>query len=111
MSDLLPLSICSSYARFGIDDEGFLLHIADGNDGDVERVFRARVDFATAFAGPPVVHVGLSGFDIDNWDTGRLRVRAEAISATGFELVVTTWRSTKVYSVEASWLAIGLPAS
>jgi hypothetical protein len=39
-----------------------------------------------------------------------LRVQAEDISASGFDLVLTTWRMTKVYSAEASWLAIGLPA-
>jgi hypothetical protein len=108
MSDLLPLSICSSVAKFGRDDEGFTLHVADGDEG--ERAFRRRIDFASPFAGPPVVHVSVSGFDIDNWDTARLRVHAEAISATGFELVLTTWRMTKVYSAESSWLAIGLPA-
>jgi hypothetical protein len=107
MSDVLPLSICSSLAKFGSDDEGFLLHIADGHDG--ERSFRARVDFVNPFAAPPLVHVGLSGFDIDNGDTARLRVHAEAISATGFELVLTTWRRTLVYGAETSWLAIGLP--
>jgi H-type lectin domain len=108
MSDLLPLSICSSLARFGSDDEGFVLHIVGDDDG--ERAFRARIDFASPFAGPPVVHVGISGFDIDNRDTARLRVHAEAISPTGFELVITTWRRTTVYSAETSWLAIGLPA-
>jgi hypothetical protein len=109
MSDLLPLSICSSIAKFSQEDPGFSLHIAQGDDE--ERVFRARIDFASPFAGPPVVHVGISSFDIDHCDTARLRVRAEAISATGFELVLTTWRNTKVYSAETSWLAVGLPAS
>lgn len=108
MSDLLPLSICSSLAKFGTDDEGFLLHITHGGDGD--RSFRAHVDFASPFASPPVVTVSLCGFDIDHCDTARLRVHPEAISATGFDLVVTTWRGTKVYRVETSWLAIGLPA-
>ena len=108
MSDVLPLSICSSVAKLGRDDEGFLLHLPDGAEG--ERSFRVRVDFVNPFAAPPLVHVGLSGFDIDNWDTARLRVQAEAISATGFDLVLTTWRMTRVYSAETSWLAIGLPA-
>jgi hypothetical protein len=107
MSEVLPLSICSSLAKFGSDDEGFLLHIAADED---ERFFRARIEFVSPFAAPPLVHVGLSGFDIDNGDTARLRVHAEAISSTGFELVLTTWRRTRVYGAETSWLAIGLPA-
>jgi hypothetical protein len=106
MSDVLPLSICSSVAKFGSDTEDFLLHIADG---DGERAFRAHIDFVNPFAAPPLVHVSLSGFDIDNWDTARLRVHVEEISASGFDLVLTTWRRTKVYSAETSWLAIGLP--
>jgi hypothetical protein len=107
MSEVLPLSMCSSLAKFGSDDEGFLLHIADGEDG--ERTFRSRIDFVSPFVAPPLVHVGLSGFDIDNSDTARLRAHAEAISATGFELVLTTWGRTRVYAAETSWLAIGLP--
>jgi H-type lectin domain len=107
MSDLFPLSICSALARFGRDDEGFLLHVVDG---DGERAFRARIEFATPFAAPPLVHVGISGFDVDHDDTARLRVHAEAISPTSFELVLTTWRGTKVYSAETSWLAIGQAA-
>jgi H-type lectin domain len=107
MSDVLPLSIVSSVARFGSDHEDFSLHIADGDDG--VREFRAHIDFVNPFAAPPLVHASLSGFDIDNWDTARLRVHVEDISATGFDLVLSTWRRTKVYSAETSWLAIGLP--
>jgi hypothetical protein len=107
MNDLLPLSICSSLAKFGTDDDGFQLHVVDG-DGD--RSFRARIDFATPFAAPPLVHVAISGFDVDHGDTARLRVNAEAISPASFDLVLTTWRGTKVYSAITSWLAIGQPA-
>jgi hypothetical protein len=79
--------------------------------GDAERVFRARITFATAFAVTPLVHVAVSGFDIDHGDTARLRVAAEAITPTGFDLVLTTWLGTKVYSAEAAWIAIGQPAA
>lgn len=104
MADLLPLSVCSSIAKYSCEDDGFALHVAEG---DGERVFRARVDFTVAFALTPLVHVGLAGFDIDRDDTARLRVHAEAITTSGFEVVLTTWRGTRVYGATVSWLAIG----
>jgi hypothetical protein len=104
MPDLLPLSVCSSITKYSCDDEGFALHVAEG---DGERVFRARVDFTVAFAVVPLVHVGLAGFDIDRDDTARLHVRAEAITTSGFDVVLTTWRRTRVYGATVSWLAIG----
>jgi hypothetical protein len=55
----------------------------------------------------PNVSSGISGFDIDLQDAARLSVGAEAISLTGFRLVVRTWRQTKVYRVEIGWLALG----
>ena len=104
MADLLPLSVRSSIASYSCEDEGFALHVAEGDD---ERIFRARVHFTVAFAVTPVVHVGLAGFDIDRDDTARLHVHAEAITTGGFDVVLTTWRRTRVYGATVSWLAIG----
>jgi hypothetical protein len=106
MSDLLPLLTCASIAQFSTTDEGFALHVVSTED---ERTFRGHVDFAVAFAGPPLVHVGLAGFDIDHGDSARLRAHAEAVTATGFDVVLTTWLGTKVYGAAVSWLAIGQP--
>jgi hypothetical protein len=106
MSDLLPLLTCSSIAQFSTGDEGFKLHIVSSED---ERTFRAHVVFAVGFAAPPLVHVGIAGFDIDHGDSARLRAHADAVTATGFDLVLTTWLGTKVYGAAVSWLAIGQP--
>lgn len=106
MADLLPLSVCSSVVNVTIEDEGFSLHVVDGEG---ERSFRVSVEFAAPFAGIPVVHVGLAGFDVDHCDSARLHAKAEAITATGFEIVLTTWRATKVYGAAVSWFAIGTP--
>jgi len=104
MSDLLPLSVRSSIAKYTCDDPGFELHLADG---DGERVFRARVEFTGVFTVTPLVHLALAGFDIDRDDTARLLVHAESITTTGFDVVLTTWRRTRVYGATVSWLAIG----
>src|SRR5262245_35082294 len=104
MSNLLPLSVLSSIAKYSCDDPGFTLHVVEAAGG---LVFRARVEFTAAFAVTPLVHVALAGFHIDRDDTARLLVHAEAISTTGFEVVLTTWRRTRVYGATVSWLAIG----
>ena len=104
MSALLPLSVRSSIARYSCDDPGFTLHVLEG---DGERVFRAHVAFDNVFAVTPVVHVALAGFDIDRDDTARLLVHAEAISTDGFDVVLTTWRRTRVYGATVSWMAVG----
>ena len=54
-----------------------------------------------------MVQVAIAGFDIDQRDSARLSVRASAITATGFEIIVQTWQNSRVYKVEISWLAVG----
>ena len=94
------------------------LHIGSLTDGwnlaepsaawsDEARIFRFSVHFATHFEAAPVVHLGLTGFDIDQRDSDRLRLRAADITPAGFVAEISTWRDTRVYSVEFAWLAIG----
>ena len=71
------------------------------------RKYEHYVAFETPFSAPPVLHTGISGFDIDNRDSSRLSVRAEDISANGFKLVIETLMHTRVYKVDVSWLALG----
>jgi hypothetical protein len=69
------------------------------------------VPFNAPFANLPMVHVGLTGFDIDNSDTVRLSVRTGEITASGFDLLVLTWLNTRVYKVQVSWIALGHQAT
>ncbi|MEZ5387784.1 MAG: H-type lectin domain-containing protein [Prosthecobacter sp.] len=71
------------------------------------RSFSVEVMFDSPFTSPPVVHLGLTGFDLDQRDSSRLTVKAENITANGFQAVITTWASSRVFSVEFDWLAIG----
>ena len=71
------------------------------------RVERLRVTFPDPFLGPPVIHVGLSMWDIAVNTTQRADVAAEAITPEGFEIVFRTWGETRVARVRARWLAIG----
>ncbi len=78
-----------------------------GTETDDVRTFRTAVVFATPFASIPVVQLGLTGFNLDQRDSGRITLKAENITATGFEAVVSTWAGTRVFAVEFNWLAIG----
>lgn len=80
---------------------------AVGAEADDVRTFRTAVVFATPFASIPVVQLGLTGFDLDQRDSGRITLQAENITATGFEAVISTWAGTRVFAVEFNWLAIG----
>lgn len=76
-------------------------------EGGSERAFRARVPFSRPFQSPPLVQLGITGFDIGHQDAARLVVAAEQVTAEGFDLVLSTWLSTRLWRVNVSWLAIG----
>ena len=102
-----PWKSLSASLQLGALTEGWNLAepLADGAED--ARVFRYTVFFVAPFDAPPVVHLGLTGFDLDQRDSSRLILRATEISTTGFVVEIATWRDTRVYSVEFSWLALG----
>lgn len=104
---LVPLTMSSAIVALDQSNPGWELAATAPTSATGSRTFRTHVAFDVPFGNVPMVHVGLSGFDIDNADTARLSVHAEAISDSGFDLVVDTWRGTRVYKVEVSWLALG----
>jgi hypothetical protein len=99
-----PLAFVAGVNTFGAKDEGWPLAAVPGEE---DRLFRARVSFEQPLRSVPIVHLGLVGFDVGNEDAARLRVRAENISADGFDIVFETWLNTKIWSVSVSWLAVG----
>ncbi|MDF1657519.1 MAG: H-type lectin domain-containing protein [Verrucomicrobiales bacterium] len=107
MSDpFLPLNVISASVCVGSETDGWNLDQAAA-EGDPERVFLVDVFFETPFLAPPVVHLGVTGFDIDQCSSSRLGISTIAISKTGFQAQLRTWRSSRVYSVEFQWMAIG----
>jgi hypothetical protein len=87
MSNLVPFKMLSAVAVLDSSLEGWsLLDIP-----------------ATA-----LVHVGLVGLDVSKEDNLRVRLRALDVSAEGFTLHAETWFNTRIWSVEVSWLAIGV---
>ncbi|MET0066964.1 MAG: H-type lectin domain-containing protein [Candidatus Thiodiazotropha sp.] len=106
-SGLVPFRMCSATVSFDQFTAGWTLARFEGTPEPKPRIFEQWIDFATPFSNVPLVQPGLVGFDIDNRDTARLKVRAERITANGFMLVIETWCHTRVYGADVSWLAIG----
>lgn len=71
------------------------------------RVERIAVVFDTPFRDIPLVHVGLSMWDISVEGNQRVDITAEHVTPTGFILAFRTWGDTRVARVRADWLAIG----
>ena len=102
-----PWKSLSASLQVGALTEGWNLAKVPAEISDEPRVFRFTVYFDAAFDGLPIVHLALTGFDLDQRDSNRLSLRATEISTSGFVAEISTWRETRVYSVEFSWLAIG----
>lgn len=104
--DLRPLTILSATIAVGTETEGWSLAEAASEETEA-RVFLFEVYFSSAFPTPPVVHLGLTGFDIDQCSSARVSLAAEEITCEGFTARFSTWRSSRVYSVEFNWMAVG----
>lgn len=101
-----PWNLLSSTVGVGILTEGWTL-AEPVTEPDTARSFVVEVVFDSAFSSPPVVQLGLSGFDLDQRESGRISLKAGAITCFGFQAIIRTWSTTRVYAVEFNWLAIG----
>ena len=96
----------------GIDQGNAVLFsdFEDGGDmwtGRGPRDRRKRVAFSEPFRTNPVVHVGISMWDVDNETPLRADVVAETVTVDGFDLVFRTWGDTRVARIRAAWMAMG----
>ncbi len=97
----------SASVQVGARTEGWTLATSPDENHDQPRVFRFAIYFGAPFDAPPVVHLGLTGFDLDQRDASRLTLIATEITGTGFIAEIATWRETRIYSVAFNWLALG----
>ena len=104
---LVPVRMASAVVTLDQYDEAWSLALPDPGVPDGVRCYETHVQFDVPFSSAPLVQVGITGFDIDNRDTARLSARVGEITTEGFGLSVETWRGTRVYRVEVSWLALG----
>ena len=77
------------------------------DQGDGDRSFRRHVAFQRSFLNPPLVHLGIAGFDIANHDAARLTASVANVTAEGFEIVLSTWLNSRLWRVDVNWLALG----
>lgn len=75
--------------------------------GSGQREHRHQVVFPSPFQSAPVVHVGLSMWDIERGENQRVDLRAEEVTAKGVVIVFATWGNTHIARIRADWLAIG----
>jgi hypothetical protein len=101
-----PWNLLSSTVGVGILTEGWTL-AEPVTEPETARSFVVEVVFDSAFSATPVVQLSLTGFDLDQRESGRISLKTGAITRFGFQAVISTWSSTKVYAVEFNWLAIG----
>jgi hypothetical protein len=73
--------------------------------GTGERFITEHIKFAQAYHENPTVTASLNFLDSGNDSNVRIQVYTKNVSKTGFDLVIRTWFTTKVYGVGASWVA------
>jgi hypothetical protein len=101
-----PLSFLSGIETLGSRLEGWTLDQIEEVTAD--RHFRARVAFVRPFRhAPPVVHLGITGFDVSNHDAARLSASVANITRQGFEIELSTWFNSQIWRVDVSWFALG----
>ena len=103
--NLLPIKMCAAVVT--LDQYAPDWTLAENSHELESREFVTHILFDAPFSNTPIVHIGLSGFDIDQRDSARISVQATAITSTGFDMRIKSWQNTRVYKVEASWIAMG----
>lgn len=73
-----------------------------------EREIRSPVKYSERFLMPPAVQLSASMWDLDSSRNLRGNLRAENVTASGFDAVFQTWGDTRVARLTVTWMAIGV---
>jgi hypothetical protein len=76
-------------------------------DGAGERTFRQGINFPRNFSMTPKVMIGMVNFDFETIRNQRINAYTQNVTASGFDIVFTTWADTKCWSVTVEGLAYG----
>jgi hypothetical protein len=104
-TEVAPLNFLCGTETLGTSHAGWTLD--QNTPGQSDRSFRAQVFFNRTFQNVPLVHLGVTGFDISDHDCARLAVTAVNVTTEGFEIVLASWLGTRIWRVDVSWLAVG----
>lgn len=72
-----------------------------------DRMVRAQIVFPERFLRPPVVQLAMTMWDLDSLRNQRGDLRAEKVTAAGFEIVFHSWGDTRIARMRVGWTAIG----
>jgi len=89
------------FARFNKDTGGYHLHVGKG-----DRHYTFHTNFDKAFPSIPHVVAFFSGLDILKDEDQRVKVVPTNVDVNGFDLDVSTWSTTRVWSISVVWLAM-----
>ena len=82
------------------ESKNYTLHQNQG-----ERKFTIEVNFLKPFENKPDVVVGVSALDADKNENIRYTVNPKSVSRDGFTVEVTTWGTTKIFTICGFWVA------
>lgn len=78
------------------------------SSGTGPRSFRSPdIKFQPPFSGTPQILLALSGIDSEHTTNLRLTVRPDDVEPDEFNIMVSTWDDSIIYSVMVTWLAFG----
>ncbi|KAK6347976.1 hypothetical protein TWF718_005796 [Orbilia javanica] len=66
-----------------------------------------RITFSKRYTSVPMVMASIFFMDVDKESNFRLNVEVQSVDVEGFQLRLSTWDDTKIYSVKVQWVAFG----
>lgn len=99
-------------SSFGIDQGEVILFSDFEHDGEMwtgngPREYSKFVRFKQSFLSPPLVHVGISMWDMSNRANARADLQTAYIKLNGFKVVFRTWGDSKIARIRVGWMAMG----
>lgn len=101
-----------NYHLVGVDQGSIVLfsdfeHGGPMWTGEGARTTRKAVTFSERYRDPPMVHVSISMWDMDQDKNQRADIAADNVTSDGFDLVFRTWGDSRVARIRADWLSFG----
>ncbi len=98
--------------NLGIQSGSVVLFSDYEHDGEMwaghgTRSLSQIITFPETFIRPPVVQLSVSLWDFDSDTNQRADLSSRQITASGFEMVFSTWGDTRIARMRVDWMAFG----
>ncbi|MBU8898421.1 hypothetical protein DRW03_33220 [Corallococcus sp. H22C18031201] len=102
-----PINNVNDAVRFAsLVGRSGILEVRDIRDANSPRLF--SINFGMTFSGPPLVHIGITGFDMRGGGGGnRVSMRVNEVYSSNCVIEVGTWADCTVYWARIQWFAFG----